>query len=233
MVAWFDPSDSSTLSLVSGFASALNDKSGNGRNLSQVIEANRPSSTTLNGLTALAFDGSNDWLNSSLNVPNSGLNVPGLGTTIFSVIKPSSTAQTGAAVFVSGTVSSSPRRAGMGLASGTGADGYNVTINNAGSFSTRYSASGLNTDAQVLWAVIGTSAITSIGTNRAELSATAASGGSVVGNQNDLAIGAVNTNGSSSRQFNGTIGEVLIYKAELTASQLSAVQNYLIGKWKL
>lgn len=53
---WWDASDAATLTLVSGAASQLDDKSGNGRHLTQGTAGNRPTTTTINGHTALSFD---------------------------------------------------------------------------------------------------------------------------------------------------------------------------------
>lgn len=51
----WQPSDAATLTLVSGAASQLDDKSGNGRHVTQGTAGNRPTTTTINGLTALSF----------------------------------------------------------------------------------------------------------------------------------------------------------------------------------
>jgi hypothetical protein len=60
---WLDASDSTTLTTVSGSISEWRDKSGNSRNAVQSTAAYRPSTSTLNNLTILTFDGINDNMN--------------------------------------------------------------------------------------------------------------------------------------------------------------------------
>jgi hypothetical protein len=61
---WLDGSDAGTITLNSGNVSQWNDKSGNGRNFSQAISTQQPAYTAnqLNGLPALIFDGTDDFL---------------------------------------------------------------------------------------------------------------------------------------------------------------------------
>jgi hypothetical protein len=61
---WLDAADASTVTTVSGAVSQWNDKSGNGRNISQSTANQRPTFTSsgLNGKPTLDFDGSNDVL---------------------------------------------------------------------------------------------------------------------------------------------------------------------------
>ena len=60
---WFDSSDLSTITESGGAISQWNDKSGNGRNLTQGTGASQPSLTTnFNGLNTVTFDGSNDFM---------------------------------------------------------------------------------------------------------------------------------------------------------------------------
>jgi hypothetical protein len=60
---WLDASDSTTLTTVSGSISEWRDKSGNSRNAVQSTDNYRPSTSTLNNLTILTFDGINDNMN--------------------------------------------------------------------------------------------------------------------------------------------------------------------------
>lgn len=64
LTAWWDASDSSTITAVSGAVSVWTDKSGLGRTLYQGTAANRPATgtRTIGGKNAFDFDGSNDCL---------------------------------------------------------------------------------------------------------------------------------------------------------------------------
>jgi hypothetical protein len=61
---WLDAADASAVTTISGAVSQWNDKSGNTRNFTQSDSARRPTYgiSTLNGKSAVGFDGSNDFL---------------------------------------------------------------------------------------------------------------------------------------------------------------------------
>ena len=65
-LAWWDGSDAASITSSGGLVSQWNDKSGNGYHLS-ASGADRPSTTTLNGLGALSFGGSNFMGNASID----------------------------------------------------------------------------------------------------------------------------------------------------------------------
>ena len=63
LTGWWDASDSSTVTLVSGKVSQWDDKSGNSRHLTQGTDGSRPTyAGTINGLSVLTFDGTDDFL---------------------------------------------------------------------------------------------------------------------------------------------------------------------------
>jgi hypothetical protein len=66
---WWDFSDGSTLTLASGAVSAIASKGSGGRSASQGTAAWRPTLSSVNGLSAALFDGSNDVLDLSSNLP--------------------------------------------------------------------------------------------------------------------------------------------------------------------
>jgi hypothetical protein len=82
IVAWYDTSDTSLMATSNAGTGAvtsgstvgyLADKSGNGWNLTQGTANNRPTwNGSLNGMTVLSFDGSNDVLSSSTSWPLTG-----------------------------------------------------------------------------------------------------------------------------------------------------------------
>jgi len=81
---WLDAADASTITESGGAVSQWNDKSGNGRDISQASSTQRPTlaTTGLNGKPTLDFDGSNDYLFNA-SVGASGLS----NATIISVFK--------------------------------------------------------------------------------------------------------------------------------------------------
>ena len=63
IVHWWDANDASTVTLDSGAVSTWTSKAGTTTAASQSTANNRPVTTTVNGKTALSFDGSNDGFN--------------------------------------------------------------------------------------------------------------------------------------------------------------------------
>lgn len=63
-LAWYDPSDATTVTLNGSTVSQLNDKSGNVRHMVQGTAGNQPTYTSagINGLNCLTFDGAGDNL---------------------------------------------------------------------------------------------------------------------------------------------------------------------------
>lgn len=63
-LVWYDASDTSTITESGGFVSQWDDKSGNGRNVTQGTGIKQPVTglTTQNGLNVISFDGINDSL---------------------------------------------------------------------------------------------------------------------------------------------------------------------------
>ena len=90
-VAWYDASDTSSTNIVhvGGSISQWSDKSGNGRHATQASVAQQPSTetTTIGGLNAISFDGSNDILASDPIAAAIGPNP----FTIFTALKSSTT----------------------------------------------------------------------------------------------------------------------------------------------
>ena len=63
IVHWWDANDSSTLTISDGAVSEWRSKAGTLTAATQTTANNRPTTTTVNGKTALLFDGANDGLN--------------------------------------------------------------------------------------------------------------------------------------------------------------------------
>lgn len=71
LFAWYDPSDLSTITEVSGAVSQYDDKSGNNYHLKQATAADQPSTgvNTLNGLNVITFGGGSEKLFTDFNIP--------------------------------------------------------------------------------------------------------------------------------------------------------------------
>lgn len=220
LLAWYDFSDSSTLTLVSDFVSEIRNKSGTAPTLSQGIEANRPSLSTIGGRQAASFDGSNDHLFSNTAVQGWGTLFVAHGGSFAASRAAASfcTSASGSAAFRSfavGSISGGVTAWGRQGTSGGGTSLGVGRILSAGSYVV--SATFDQTPPPVLRAngVVGSGA-----------------GANLIGNADQASIGARNQNGYGAF-WNSTIGEVLYYPVVLTASQITAVENYLRAKWSV
>jgi hypothetical protein len=215
MVAWYDFSDTSSLTLVNDLVSEIRNKSGAAANLSQGIEANRPSLSTLGGRQAGLFDGSNDHLTSGTAAPQ------GFGTMFLA--HGAGTGNRAAATFAR----SSPvlEVLSIGVSSGnpgafgrwTGAGGVNAGISATPSASSVYVT--YSTFIRTSNATIFSNGATSGGTSPPST------------NTASQLLGGSNLNSTIGSFWNSTIGEILYYDAVLSSSQLLAVERYLKAKW--
>lgn len=230
LVAWWDASDARTITDAgSGAVSQWNDKSGNGRNLTQSTSGKRPTTgtRTKNSLNVLDFDGSDDQL--VYNTP-------------FFYALGSMTA------FVLFLVDADPTQTLSTLISehANGANGneftcrykasnLNVALNE--SLSLRYErdgAAGDPTDGSyhiVTWTDTGTTVTDQVDDQSADTTTYTRTGGFSpatfsVGGADLLA-------GNSPRAHNGTIAEILIYDDVLSATNIATVKRYLRGRWGL
>lgn len=223
MLAWYDFSDSSTLTMVSGLVSEIRNKSGTAPTLSQGTEANRPSLSTIGGRQAALFDGSNDYLFSNTAVLGSGT-----------------------LAVVLGPISGTDARVAACFASQTGIlESFNCGHAQSlsfprPSFGGRFTGtSGVNS--AVMSAITGADSYVSIGTfNRTSSPVprvngvtTTIAGGSGPGNVSQATIGSQNVNATYVAFWASAVGEVLLYPFVLTADQIAAVENYLKAKWSV
>lgn len=214
LFAWFDASDTSTITVSSGFAVGWDDKSGNGYHAAQPTAANQPATgtRTLNGLNVLDFDGTNDRMQL-----NSGMySLPNGNNTVV-------------AVFVSDDVSSTEQRI-FGATNGTSRY-YLARNQSAGNLR----AANRTTNAYAEISAIPTSITQNIAALRRSGSvinayynrtkstdAVAASFTSVNGQ-----IGAT-TDGNL---FNGAIAELIFYNRALTDAEMNKLFYSLSRKW--
>lgn len=76
-LGWWDPSDSSNVTLIGSNVSQVDDLSGNGYHMTQATDSNRPTiaSAQMNGLDALSFDGT-EYIQSTIGTEFSGTDIP-------------------------------------------------------------------------------------------------------------------------------------------------------------
>jgi hypothetical protein len=224
LVAWWDFSDTATITASSGAVSAVTDKSGNGWDLAQATAANKPvtGTRTINSLNTLDFFASSpvecDWM------------------------APSATIMSGVTAATALYVMANDSDGGMGDPGGNGAvlchwgvatgDHEPYTDSNVyhGWGSTARKSTGnptpaLTTPRQITivsksggwrYAIDGTDHFTT-GTN-------------TVGWAGTPKIGS-NTTSGNNFCFDGRVGEIIICSSELTGGDLTDAQDYLQVKW--
>lgn len=234
LALWLDPTDSSTYTISTG-VSAWNDKSGNGRNFLQDVGNNQPTLSTINGKTALSFNGTSQFLSSS-----STLLTGNGGITLFQVAQ--------------GTF---PGTAGHLFNHNTGASGADTNLicvewradqGSAWTFGTLRtrakslrSSTAYNADQRFdSIDVSGVGAVTveagfnsSSATNTSRWKGTASpsnSGTSDAGSEVGMTIGCRN-NSTKSLFYTGLVGEVIAYARLLTAAEINRVQSHLSKKY--
>lgn len=221
IVMWFDASDPFTITHTGGSVSQWNDKSSTGAHCTQTTGSLQPvtGTRTLNGKNALEWDGS-----AALTCNPTILN-GGSGVTIFMAAKSDVIPSTDRTLFqFSGNSYIAARR------NSTTGNLYGVHKNiNADSF--KFSTGSVDVGA--------TNPFISVTSNRNGGSAREYYSGSaeiaitgMSANNNNFAsaaIGAVSSAGTQS--FIGLIGEVIVYKRELSYAEKNIIGAYLASKW--
>jgi hypothetical protein len=216
LAAWYDASATSSVTLTGGFVSQWSDLSGNGLHLTQSTEANRPSTTTVNGLRAVDFDGANDHLFTSTQAN---------ARTVFNVhvIDVANVAQT---IYHT--------QSGSGLTDLR----MHLLYSSANEYRSQSVASGVNQGvsggartANQRLTVLTFSGTASTGRlDGASLAGTTLATGS---SQLGIWLGIRNISGTLSLPLNGKICEHIIYDRVLSAAEISTVEQYLSAKWAI
>lgn len=219
LYAWWDPSDESTITEdVANAVTSIDDISGNGNTLSQATEADRPSTglVTIGGLNAMAFDGSDSYLEAALT----GL---GADCTILQVVQ----------VFSGHAFSCT--------LSFDATNDFQIQAQNNGQFWGEFSGAGLGSDANCMLDA-NSVALPLVLTHRAELNSgitcfeniTQQAGTSPYTSAFDssltMRMAANRPNNQKSEMYSG---ETIIYDRALTPTELLNVQAYLCDKWKM
>lgn len=230
LIAWYDASDTSTITASGGAVSQWNDKSGNGNNVTQSTESLKPTtgSVTVNGLNAISFN--IDRLLGSLtpNITSNSLTVFTCGYK-----DTSASAQTNFSRFAS------LWNTGLNFAedySGTaGILGYwrnssigttDVYRNNAAITSQSYGGT-YNAALRSVFRLDGTNVKF---WHKSQTPTTGTTSATAV-NINSLTIGDANQTASTDSYLTGAICEHLIFNRALTDAEVDDVRGYLADKW--
>jgi hypothetical protein len=220
MVAWYDFSDSSTLTVVNNFVSEIRNKSGSAGTMSQGTEADRPSISTLGGRQAAQFDGSNDYL-AVRDGSNNLIAAPqGFGTLFAAFGNKTNVSNNVVAGFMEANGSRLQAQIGSALV-------WGVYARTSGGTVYTVSTSAVNASVWVGYTVFDNANSPSVFLNGAGASGTAAA----ASNTNAQVLGASIVNNNPGNFLSCALGEVLFYQDALNASQLSAVEQYLKAKW--
>jgi hypothetical protein len=209
------------LTLNGSTVSAWADQSSNNLNATQSTAANQPtfvsSNPTLNGLSSLRFDGTNDLLNGGL-IPRFGNN----SLSVFAVTSGGNQNTTNATMLSSGTATAGwwlTRRASAGR---IGVLNNNNTLQGA---TTSLPAAGYNFRLFGYNKVFGTSALLKVNGNN-EISSTTAAAINGFTNAN-YQVGA----GSGANFLNGDIAEVMVFTKTLSPEEQAGIEKYLMDKY--
>jgi hypothetical protein len=222
LVARYDASDLSSISLSGSDVTQWNDVSGNARHATQGTSANRPKSgtRTINGINAIDFDGTNDFLiNNGIAASYTGTNKP---FTIFQVSQLDTTTGSQTSWGIASSTTSPPRIFPSN-------DSLFIR-NNANTQIEAEITGAYNTNAQFLTYRSSGTNITGF-LNKTLIVTKSYSLGALSLNYSH--IGTYRSFGfpNGVQFWNGLIGEMIYYNRELTALEVSQVHDYLSAKW--
>lgn len=225
---FFGDLSSPSTSIVSGAVATLGDSSGNGRHFTQSTVANRPaynaSDANFGGRSSMSFNGTTQFLS------NASIQWPGTTLTAFAVVRPSSTpAETRIFGARPGAVASVPL-----IFQGATAAIVSTYGNPAGTYTQRSALAALSIGTTTRLAVTydiatGSTAVQAQyvnGSASGSYTITAASSGASFGTA-AYGIGASDLGGLP---FAGSMVDLLVYSANLTASQVAQIDAWL--RWR-
>jgi hypothetical protein len=234
--AWYDASDTTTISLSGSAVTQWNDKSGNSYNLTQGTSARRPQSgvNTLNGRNVITFDG-NDVLIAA-SAPNWTFLSNSGGATVFmaayydttaaqTMIFDTSTSTTGAVGVT--TFRGSSDKLGAFVAYGTGGQYVSLDSN----------LPTLTDGAASYWSLkLDNSNATAANRIKAQVNGGSETGANTYTNTpsssapaQSLFLGSYDTSGSQG--FQGRVAEIIMYSGILSSTDIATVNAYLASKW--
>lgn len=233
LAAWYDASDTTTITSASGRVSAFADKGPNGYNLSQGTGTRQPKTgaATLNGLNVLSWDGDYDM---DYDAGSDAIDLAPLTVCAVVTADPTNnqyrriisarrsattTADYEAANFLLNRTNVNTPTFNMG---GNGVQASGPT----GVASTGLLVTGKATASGVSIAVDGGTPVTASGT--ATISAMRYLR---LGNECPATGNPPDTVGGASSEWRGDIAEVVLVAADLTGTDLDNLQTYLADKW--
>lgn len=220
---WWDANDAATLTLNSGAVETWTSKAGAKTAASQSVANNRPVTTTVNGKTALSFDGTND-----------GLNFTGTSRTDETwIIAAAQTAdQSGQRQILSdgadGTGMSATKTATLKLLEVA----FGGFVEGTNRLRVEYSATASTPMGPGVFSAVRSAAAGGFvfidGTQRTGAVSPFASSFST---SNAATMSRIGYYSSTLFQFQGWIGEILLYDRALAASDRNKIEKYLGKKW--
>ena len=224
LALWLDAADSTTVTLNSG-VEEWRDKSGNARHFSQSIANNRPAYTgSINGRVALSFDGNNDFLSRS-GINNADLTTAA-GASVF-IVYSANNDTIYSVYFNGGSLSGQDHRDRF-------SDGNCYTALFRASRLAGVINNQLPSTGAALYAAVTTNSAYSLRVNGTEALSTTSGGyddplpnGYRPRTNQTYTLGV----GPVLDYLNGNIGEILSYNRPLTATEITAVEQYLRRKW--
>jgi hypothetical protein len=219
---WFDAADSGTVTASSNLVSQWNDKSGNGRNLSQ-SGGNRPTynATGQNNLGIIEFNGTTNFLER---------NQTDLSSNWTCVIAAKNTNTTGNAMYIAqgSNALGNPRW----QLDRNGTSARMIRMNDAGTIQTL--EQGTHAASAFIQSGTGDGSLIGVSLNGANLTTAAAVTG--VFSTNRLTIGVLYAGSvipSGTTYFNGAMFEVVYAPSMLSTLDRQKVEGYLAHKWGL
>ncbi|MER9309786.1 hypothetical protein NKI51_10750 [Mesorhizobium australicum] len=219
--SWYDPSDDSTLTVVSSEVDFMADKSGNGYTVSAPSSTRRANKTTINGVQALTYN--SDYLTRTTGM--TGLNGTDLPLTYFEVIQPANVTQNpGFHMSMRGSNVNQVQRVFQ-----TSAPVVGFGKTDSAALSKTVTGSGIDTTPQII-TVICTGTLATVRRNGVDI---------VTNGDVDVATMtasrftlAADFNGVSNSSFYiGKIGECALCVSALGSTDVGKMEAYLAAKW--
>jgi hypothetical protein len=228
---WLDFGDASTMTLSSSQVSSVNDKSGKGWVASQTTANNQPTlvSAAINGRSVASFDGTNDSLTvasfpaiTAITAFGVMYRTWGTRTNFRNLFAQSYGATAGISFFVHASSTGNDWQTGDIITIGSG---FNTAAapRVIGPLGTRTDGTALAMSATL------SSGSTGQWVNGQSVSSRVSLTGSVNCASGTLHIGTDNLGGFSDYK----VGEMLIYRRALSASERQSVEQYLIGRYAI